>query len=233
MTGDRYQGDEVLDLFSTHARNRNHFIAQLLFNCLPLNGEATLDVLEFGAGKGEFINRFSDKKEYRTSIVEADVDYRNFLSSKHQSFASIEGISKKFHLIFLIDVLEHLEDDERFLKKFYEKLIPGGRLFIYVPARQELYSSFDKNIGHFRRYGKKELKEKVMKAGFKIVSCRYHEMIGYFASAFHKIVIRKAVPGSISIRMYDRFLVPFSHMLEKWINPPFGKSLYVCAEKGS
>ena len=38
------------------------------------------------------------------------------------------------------------------LRAVYERLNEGGNLIIMVPKHQNLYSNFDKAVGHFRRY---------------------------------------------------------------------------------
>lgn len=68
----------------------------------------------------------------------------------------------------LLDVLEHIEDDEGFLKLLCRKLVPGGRLLITVPAFRCLWSSEDNVAGHFRRYRIRELSRLVKKCGFRV-----------------------------------------------------------------
>lgn len=75
--------------------------------------------------------------------------------------------------IMLLDVLEHIEDDEAFLKLLYRKLVDGGKLMITVPALNFLWSSEDDEAGHFRRYNKKSLEELAMKTGFSIIYSNY------------------------------------------------------------
>lgn len=221
-----YAGESVLDLFSTYAINRNNYIYKLLEKALPSSG-SKIRVLEFGAGKGEFINRFSDNSKFETYAVESDDNFRKLLQ-KHNSFATLEDLKEKVDFIFLIDVLEHLKDDERYLRTLKGKLNTGGRLFIYVPARNELYSEFDKRIGHFRRYSKKELKSKLHFAGFTCFEIHYHELPGYFISFFHNKLLNKISPTALSIKAYDQIL-PFTNFIEGIIKPPIGKSLYAVA----
>lgn len=224
-----YAGDKILNLFSTYAINRNNSIERLIRKCQVLNKTGNIRLLEFGAGKGEFINRFKEEKNIKTIAVEQDPTYRILLSENHEVYEKIDDVQGEIDLIFLIDVLEHLNDDEAYLKIFHDKIKKGGTLFIYVPARMELYSDFDKAIGHFRRYSKKELVEKLMKAGFQIEECRYHELLGYVASAIHNKWMSQKEPTATSVQIYDKVLVPLTNFIEKWINPPIGKSLYLFA----
>ena len=54
----KYSGDKILDLFSKYAKNRNKQIFRLLEKDLLANHPHAKKILELGAGKGEFINRF-------------------------------------------------------------------------------------------------------------------------------------------------------------------------------
>ena len=45
-------------------------------------------------------------------------------------------------------------------------LEPGGLLVASVPAHQWLFSDFDKSIGHFRRYSRKEIVNTLEDSGF-------------------------------------------------------------------
>ena len=53
-------------------------------------------------------------------------------------------------------MLEHIEDDEAVLRHCARLLKHGAWCVAFVPAGQWLYSTFDRNIGHFRRYGAKD-----------------------------------------------------------------------------
>ncbi len=232
-----YTGDNVLDVMGQFAKNRNRSVENLISKHLELdkaNPAKPLQILEFGAGKGEFINRFIGKQGMESWVVELDDAYRDRLSKNHKAFKDIDEIPDN-HLdgIYLIDVLEHLEDDRAFLTKFHQKLKAGGKLFIYVPARMELFSAFDTKIGHFRRYHKKELKSKLTEAGFSIQVLRYHEILGYLAAYFNKL-FSKGNDGELNanaVKIYDKFLVPTTNFFEKWVNPFIGKSLYASVKK--
>ena len=51
-----------------------------------------------------------------------------------------------------MNVLEHIEKDEEEINNSLKILNKNGMLIILVPAHQKLFSKFDKEIGHFRRY---------------------------------------------------------------------------------
>ena len=70
--------------------------------------------------------------------------------------------------IGLFDILEHIEDDEGFLKMINGLMAANGRVYITVPAYKMLYSINDKHGGHYRRYSLTLLTKKLKSTGFEI-----------------------------------------------------------------
>ncbi len=70
--------------------------------------------------------------------------------------------------IVILNVLEHIEDDETALNHIKRMLKPGGLLVIEVPSSPSLYDEFDRLVGHFRRYTMGDLAAKIERAGFTI-----------------------------------------------------------------
>jgi SAM-dependent methyltransferase len=71
-------------------------------------------------------------------------------------------------LLLSMEVLEHIEDDRAALANWCDLVRPGGHIVISVPAHQRRFSAEDEMAGHFRRYEKPELQEKLMAAGFAL-----------------------------------------------------------------
>lgn len=74
-----------------------------------------------------------------------------------------------FDIIGLFDVLEHIEDDARVLAQAHRALRHGGGLMITVPQHGFLWSQYDEHAHHVRRYGARELRARLLQAGFRIV----------------------------------------------------------------
>ena len=70
--------------------------------------------------------------------------------------------------IFMLNILEHVHEDEAFLKKAAAILPPGGYLVIAVPGNPEAYGFADANAGHIRRYSRAELRQKIVDAGLVV-----------------------------------------------------------------
>lgn len=71
-------------------------------------------------------------------------------------------------MVTMLDVLEHLSDDNRALGEVQRILKPGGALILSVPAYQHLWSAHDEALHHFRRYEKAGLNRVLVNAGFRV-----------------------------------------------------------------
>jgi Methyltransferase domain len=78
-----------------------------------------------------------------------------------------------FDLLFMFDVLEHIEDQERFLDSGDFHLAKGGALIVNVPALQWLFSPYDRIQGHQRRYSLDGLTEVARRNGFEPSAITY------------------------------------------------------------
>ncbi|MEZ6062334.1 MAG: class I SAM-dependent methyltransferase [Planctomycetaceae bacterium] len=70
--------------------------------------------------------------------------------------------------VVLLDVLEHVEDPTQVLKYVHASLADDGAAIITVPAYPWLYSRWDEQLGHFRRYTVRELRRQAADAGFRV-----------------------------------------------------------------
>lgn len=80
----------------------------------------------------------------------------------------------RYGCILLADVLEHLSDDRVALARIATLLEPGGVAVFTVPAFPALWSDHDRIAGHFRRYTKNELLQRINGVqGLRILSVSY------------------------------------------------------------
>ena len=77
--------------------------------------------------------------------------------------------AEHFDVIGLFDVLEHIEEDAAVLAQAHRALRCGGGLVITVPQHPFLWSQYDEHAHHVRRYAARELRAKVLQAGFRVV----------------------------------------------------------------
>jgi SAM-dependent methyltransferase len=90
--------------------------------------------------------------------------------------------------IVLLNVLEHIQNDEAALFHVARILKPGGLVVIEVPAGPELFDVYDKLLLHHRRYRMTELLAKVDRAGLKILD-RSH--LGFFLYPLFRAVKKR------------------------------------------
>jgi SAM-dependent methyltransferase len=133
--------------------------------------------------------------------------------------------------VIYINVLEHIEDDEEELRLVYETLSGGGTLCIFVPAMPILLSKFDRHIGHFRRYGRRELTRKCTNAGFEIETIRGFDVPGILPWLIKYRLLGSIKMESSAVGFYDRFLIPLIRPIENLLRPPIGKNLLIVARK--
>ena len=75
--------------------------------------------------------------------------------------------------MFLLDVIEHLDDDGLALKEAAHVLVPGGVVIVTVPAFMSLWSEHDVLNEHRRRYRRAELGSRLEQAGLRIERLTY------------------------------------------------------------
>ncbi len=197
-------------------------------------------VLEIGSGIGNITRFLLDRDLVIATDVEPKyVDLLKNTFEKYKKFViehlDICGTETKRYRSYQIDsviclnVLEHIEEDMKSLKKIHDLLEPGGRLLLLVPAHPWLYGSLDEHLGHHRRYGEKELKGKLETTGFKVVSLKYFNRIGILGWFLNSRILKMKRLPSFQLRIYN-LLVPL-FKLEEFFPLPFGTSLLAVAEK--
>jgi ubiquinone/menaquinone biosynthesis C-methylase UbiE len=138
---------------------------------------------------------------------------------------------KTYDSVILVNVLEHIEDDVAALNGLYRILKPGGYLLLFVPALKFLYSDLDKLVGHFRRYKKAELDERVAGAGFEIIRSQYFDTLGVAPWWLLNTVMGATGFNPLLVGIYDAVFAPLSRGIESLITPPFGKNVLLIAHR--
>jgi len=99
---------------------------------------------------------------------------------------------KAYDLIALLDVLEHVSDDSAALTAIRERLKPGGKLVVTVPANKWMWSAHDVAHHHYRRYRKSELADAARRAGFAI------DLISPFNTILFPLIAAVRLIGRVS-----------------------------------
>ncbi len=147
-------------------------------------------LLEAGAGIGN-LSRLLVRREALV-LLDHDPQYVDILEARFSQSHAVsvrkgdlndatlyEALKvERLDSIFCANVLEHLPDDEKVLQGFFEALQPGGRCVLIVPASRRLYGSLDRALGHFRRYEGDELRNKLERAGFRVMHQKAFNRVG-------------------------------------------------------
>jgi SAM-dependent methyltransferase len=217
---------------NTDASNYLGWLADL---CDPYVGPKCL---ELGSGHGDLTERLAVGRTVHASDVSGAC-----LAVLEDRFAGRDNVSveridvaeripdDRYDSIVMVNVLEHIEDDSGTVRRLGEALVPGGRLVLYVPAMPALYSKFDREIGHYRRYRKRDLVAILEGSGYRVVDARYINSVGAFGWYAYCRVLRRKASDQVTIGACDRIVVP---ALRKWEDrhpPPFGLSVFCVGER--
>jgi SAM-dependent methyltransferase len=147
----------------------------------------------------------------------------------------------EFDVIGAFDVLEHISEDDLVLEQMHQALHDSGGIILTVPQHPFLWSIQDEYACHIRRYTKRELANKIKKAGFHI------EKMTSFVSLLLPLMYASRFRKQKDIQSYDPFAELKLPSFLNWvfakcmnidrlfircgINLPIGGSLLVIAKK--
>lgn len=223
-----YTGTENLEVMA-EAKNYNRYLGSLIRGQIGPNQK----VLDFGAGAGTFAIPLS-RSGVDVLSIEPDESLRGVLHTAGvPAIASLAEVADgSIDVAYTFNVLEHIWDDAAVIRQLISKLKRGGRLLIYVPAFEVLFSAMDRKVGHHRRYRRRQLIELVESAGFLVRQSAYADSLGFLATLVYRLLGNDT--GDINraaLRAYDTWAFPLSRMLDGVFHRWLGKNLMVLAEK--
>jgi SAM-dependent methyltransferase len=161
----------MLDLDEHHwwYRGRRRIVDAELSR-LPLPEPAR--VLDAGCGSGRMLQELT--RYGQVSGIELDPRAAGAARARGHGevlVGSLEQLpwdEQSFDLITCLDVLEHTPDDRLTLSELRRVCAVGGWLLLTVPAYQALWSLHDVANHHFRRYGRRSLRQTVADSGWEL-----------------------------------------------------------------
>ncbi len=163
-------------------RARNRIIAALAYRPIADLADG-FHILEIGCGSGNVLRVLQQLAAGRGQVEGLEVSTQAAEVARARTGLSVTSgylsdldITASFDIIAAFDVLEHIQDHVAVLGQIRERLRPGGRLILTVPAHQSLWSAFDVASGHERRYTSSSLARALRASGFTV------EYLTYFMS---------------------------------------------------
>jgi len=205
---------------------------------LPGSPPAILDV---GCGEGLFFDRLTELGDVwgvEPAPVAPDEPSGGRIFTG--AFGSAFEPGRRFSLILMLDVLEHIEDAEAALRHALRLLEPGGSIVITVPAFRALWTSHDTLNHHFTRYTSRSFRALADRAGMNIHSMRYffHWLfpLKLMVRGFERLTGRPPRPPAMPPHWVNQVLMRFC-MLEQAVTRrlrvPFGSSLLIIGTHAS
>jgi len=201
-------------------------------------------VLEVGCSNGRLINSIKRNIDYKYIGSDAVKNKILSLSKKYEDvpfliFDLLKNPFKKSicNTLIMLNVLEHIENDNLALKEANKLLKEDGILILEVPSGKFLYDDYDKKLLHCRRYQMNELVKKIENAGFQI---EYKTHLGFFIFpifAFVKLFnkfFKSKNKVTTQAKASNNILLKIFLGIEKKVRKfyfPFGIRCYVCARK--
>jgi SAM-dependent methyltransferase len=218
----------VLEALSA-ARNYNDWIVSLT---LPYLGEHPIEI---GSGLGDHAEAWLNAGIHRVTVTDIDDTMVRRLKERFDGDLDerVEVLrmdpgnppDRSHSSLVAVNVLEHIEDDVGALCAAERLVRPGGFIIVFAPAHQHAMSSFDRSIGHVRRYSLDSMRSVFDSAGLEIEVVRYINAPGLLAWIVGMKWLRLVPSDGIGLRTWDRLVVPLTRRVESHVRMPFGQSV--------
>lgn len=147
----------------------------------PATGDRLLDC---GAGTGRFAAEMA--AVCRVQVMDEQEESLRLLRQKFHPDQILRLADQRVPLpdgaleyVTALDVLEHVADDAAAVREFHRLLRSGGIAVVTVPAGRELWSDWDEQLHHFRRYSRRQLSALFPSAQWEILHVNYTNVLAY------------------------------------------------------
>jgi SAM-dependent methyltransferase len=192
-------------------------------------------ILDVGSGSGGLV-KYYQRVTNKIDLFEPSKKQFLQLKEKIKDCKIINTKSKlknKYDVILFMDVIEHIKNSKKEILFYKKKLKKGGLLIFNVPSFNFLYTKFDQEVGHFKRYNVKDFYEISEKLKLDILKINYYDSIGFLLLLLNKLLFKKTLNKN-KIRnatiIWNR-LIYLSRYIDKLIMNMFGKSLFCVLRK--
>ena len=163
-------------------------IESILFKKIIIKNDLeNLNVLDVGGGNGALLDslKLLNIKLNELDVVDIDKSQKKICISKGYNFfqTKIEDFKteKKYKLIFLVNIIEHVSDPKKILKKMRHLLDNNGVIFIKTPNTDNFFfKKFKKNYWggyhcprHWILFNKDNMENLLNSCGLKVQNFKY------------------------------------------------------------
>ncbi|MCX5829709.1 MAG: class I SAM-dependent methyltransferase [Deltaproteobacteria bacterium] len=221
---------------------RINFAEKVIRRHFPVT--SNLSVLDYGCGTGGFLFELNKRLKFKSCLgVDASKQAIHYAGLHGGFYMHMDpgdfSVVRTRDLVFLMDVLEHIEDDVSFLGNLLLSLETNAYLVISVPAHPFLFSSWDTALNHHRRYSRKGLFDLIDSTGGKIVYMNYFLSYLSLPIFFTRIFLKKRFDKDNCEfppvhPLLNRVLLELNRIemiMEPYFRIPFGSTLIALVTK--
>lgn len=223
-----------------------HFRTRPMMQALKEIKMPIFKVLEPGCGGGSnlfFLDRFFNNSkiayhgyDLNSASIEAANRIKTSLHRENFTFSCLDivdaNLGRDYDLILLIDVLEHINQPQDFLKALKTMAKEGALIFISVPTPNypKIFGrEFHEAVGHLiDGYTLDTLSAMLKTAGFRVISHTYNTGLIANALCFMYYRFIRKVPF-VAIRAGVGWLLSLGRCLDIFNHPRISSSLFVVA----
>lgn len=244
MEADSIQTYERLEKYYWWWVGRRRVIQKMLYNFFH---DSRLQILDWGCGPG---GNFPLLQKHGT-VTGVDASPESVRYCREKGIANVIQAGtladfrseQRFDLATNFDVLEHIQEDERYISDLRVFLVPQGYVLVTVPAYQFLWSQLDQTLGHVRRYNRRTLVDRFENNGYEVIKASYFMFFlapAFILYRFMEKILGRENKGSLKaatpelpmlLNWFFTRLVFIEAWLVQYINLPFGTSIILLARK--
>jgi 2-polyprenyl-3-methyl-5-hydroxy-6-metoxy-1,4-benzoquinol methylase len=244
MTDNKKEKNDVIGLHTLKVIAKAERFNRWMYDQIKDNLKG--EILEIGSGIGN-ISKLVIESNHFITLSDYNKEYCHILKENFSTNKNVREViqidlldpgfekkyasfKEKFDSIFLLNVIEHIEDDKLSIKNCRYLLKPGGHLILLAPAYSWLYGTFDEQLGHYRRYTVKTLTELLEEKKFKILSGSYFNVTGIAGWLLFGKIFRRSKIGKGEMAAFNS-IVPFAKLTDKLLARKAGLSIIITGIK--
>jgi len=139
------------------------------------------NIVDIGAGDRFFTSKLSGFVSGALYAIDTGYTEESVTIDRIHCFNTISELPELADAVILMDVLEHIHNDDAFLKEILEKLSANALIVITVPAFKFLFSNHDVFLKHYRRYNRNQLLTLLHSNNVIVGKCHYFYTSLFFA----------------------------------------------------